>query len=100
MTTPIHFLSSACTAFLRFAAEEIDYEKADRYADYIVGFFKISDNHPKYQEAENKIKNFLKTAEGQQGLSLAYSLFLNGLEKGKDLQKKACQFYSFLDWRN
>lgn len=90
------FLNNACSAFLRFASNEVDYEKADKYANYMVSFFKISDNHPKYQEAESKIKEFLKGQEGQQGLSLAYSLFLNGLETGKNLQRKLANFIPFL----
>lgn len=92
----LHLLSNACAAFRRFASEEVDYEKADKYANYIVSFLKISENHPRYKEAESKIKEWLGTPEGQQALSLAYSLFLNGLEHGKHLQQKLVNFIPFL----
>lgn len=82
----------ACEIFFKYASDGMDYDKIDSYGRYIASFFKISDTHPKYAEAEEKIKNMLKTSEGQEGLSAAFSLFAHGIENGKNVQRKLDTF--------
>lgn len=85
----------ACRIFFKYASD-LDYDKIDSYGNYMASFFKISDTHPKYKEAEEKIKNMLKTQEGQEGLSAAFSLFAHGFETGKNVQKKLDAFIPLL----